>query len=204
MLKLFAVFSMIIDHVGLAFYPHLIFLRIFGRLAFPIFAYYLVQGYIHTSSLKKYALRLLFFGFASQGIYMLFVGAIKINILFELFLGLVALHSYKNKDYIVLIGVLWATLLIPIDYSLYGILTILGFYIFQEKRKTIFVQSLVNMAGVFLLGPIQAYSLVSTPLILYYPKSFPKIQLNKYFFYVFYPAHLALLYFLSRWLLFPR
>ncbi len=62
-LKWIAIITMIIDHIGAVLYPvsqypDMAFLRIIGRIAFPIFAFLIVEGYRHTGNLKAYAVRL--------------------------------------------------------------------------------------------------------------------------------------------------
>ena len=52
-LKLIAIISMLIDHIGAILFPSSEVLRIIGRLAFPIFAFIIVEGYFHTKNLKK-------------------------------------------------------------------------------------------------------------------------------------------------------
>src|SRR4030065_495614 len=83
-LKIIGIVTMAIDHIGLILYPEVILLRVIGRLAFPIFAWYLVQGYMHTSSLKKYALRLGIFAVAIQAPYYFVTHLSNLNILFTL------------------------------------------------------------------------------------------------------------------------
>lgn len=74
MLKLLAALFMLIDHTGYLFSPwlseslHLV-ARSIGRLAFPIFAYYVAVGFRRTRSLVKYFLRLTFFAAVSQIIF---------------------------------------------------------------------------------------------------------------------------------------
>ena len=196
-LKMLGAIFMVVDHIGLILYPNIVFLRILGRLAFPIFAYYLVQGFIHTSSFKKYALRLFIFGVAAQIPFFIATHIKILNIFFTLFVGLMALLAYERKKYLAVLAIILISGLIPMDYSFYGILTILVFYVFQEKKLATLAQAMVNILGVFALGPIQAYALVGSVLALYYPKNLPKIQINKYFFYFFYPVHLAIIYGLS-------
>jgi len=196
-LKIIGIIAMAVDHIGLALYPNIPFLRIIGRLAFPIFAWYLAEGFIYTSSFKKYASRLFFFALISQIPAMLVAKTYNLNILFSLLLGLFALQAYKNKRYLTLGALVLLSAIIPVDYSFYGLLTILFFYIFKERKTAFLVQSVLNIAGVFLLSPIQAFSLTGAALALYYPKNLPKLRLNKYFFYIFYPVHLLVIYGLS-------
>ena len=58
MLKIIAMISMVIDHVGDMFFPELLWLRMIGRLAMPVFAFCITEGYIHTRNRKKYLLRM--------------------------------------------------------------------------------------------------------------------------------------------------
>jgi len=91
-LKLAAALSMIVDHVGLVFFPQIMPLRIIGRIAFPIFAAGIADGYRHTSNLKMYFYRLLFFGAISQIPFMILFGKNELNIIFSLLLSLVHLR----------------------------------------------------------------------------------------------------------------
>lgn len=70
LLKLTAMITMLIDHIGAVLFPGVMILRTIGRIAFPIFAYQISKGFRHTSDLKKYATRLLIFGLISQIPYM--------------------------------------------------------------------------------------------------------------------------------------
>ena len=53
-LKMIALVTMLTDHIGAIFYPDMIALRVIGRIAFPIYCFLLVQGFLHTSNLKIY------------------------------------------------------------------------------------------------------------------------------------------------------
>jgi hypothetical protein len=193
-LKIIGIVTMAIDHVGLILYPQVIFVRVIGRLALPIFAWYLTQGYIHTSSLKKYVLRLGIFAVAAQVPYYIATHRTTLNIFFALLLGLLALYAWEKKRYFLVGIIIVISGVIPLDYSFYGILMILAFYIFQEKKMAFLSQAIVSSVGLYLYGVIQPFSLVGVALALYYPKNFTKIQINKYFFYFFYPIHLAIIY----------
>ena len=74
-LKLIALVTMIIDHVGAIFFPQFIWLRYIGRLSMPIYAFLLVQGYMHTRNFNRYALRMGIFALLSEVPYdLLFQG----------------------------------------------------------------------------------------------------------------------------------
>ena len=53
-LKMIAIITMLIDHVGHVIFPEIAILRIIGRFSFPIFCFLLVEGFFHTSNVKKY------------------------------------------------------------------------------------------------------------------------------------------------------
>lgn len=61
-----AMFTMLLDHIGLLFFPDIDLFRSIGRVAFPIFAWSLTKGFIHTSNRKAYFKRLLLFAVLSQ------------------------------------------------------------------------------------------------------------------------------------------
>ena len=103
-LKVIAIITMFCDHFGDAFIGHTSFLNLIGRIAFPIFAFQITEGYIHTKSLKKYMTRLGIFAIISQIPFILFIRkfinptSISLNVFFTLFLGLLSIFLY---DYIV-------------------------------------------------------------------------------------------------------
>lgn len=101
-LKLIAIISMIIDHVGAAFFPGMTIFRTIGRIAFPIFAYQLAKGYKHTSNLNKYAGRLFIFALISHVPYIYFLGdgltpnPLALNVMFLLLAGIGALMLFDG------------------------------------------------------------------------------------------------------------
>ena len=122
-LKIIALISMTCDHSSYVIFGHFSFLNYIGRLAFPIFAFQISEGYIHTKNLKKYLLRLFVFALISQIPFMLFTSIyssnLYLNIFFTLFLGLIAITIFdflnkiecknKNMHYLyIFIGVVFA------------------------------------------------------------------------------------------------
>lgn len=154
-LKIIACLTMLIDHVGFQFFIGSHILRIIGRIAFPIFAFLIAEGYYHTHDVKKYFKRLFIFGIISQIPYTLvnteyywkadpnFIFTIEAytksyNIFVTLILGLLAIYLYeKNKklgiSYLVIICVIIKLLKLPVEYECYGILVIFFFYIYRNK-----------------------------------------------------------------------
>ena len=99
-LKIIAIISMVFDHVGDACIKHLSAMNLIGRLAFPIFAFQISEGYYHTKNLKKYFLRLFLFALISQIPFMLFMStytnAFSLNIFCTLFVGLLAIFIHDK------------------------------------------------------------------------------------------------------------
>lgn len=196
-LKIIGIVTMAVDHIGLILFPQVIFLRIIGRLAFPIFAWYLAEGYVHTSSRKKYAMRLGLFAMATQAPYYLATNLNNLNIFFTLLVGLFAIDCFRKKRYISTVAIILLSGLIPLDYSFYGVLMILAFYIFRGQKRAFYSQAVISIAGFYVYGFVQLFSLFGVALSLYFPGDFPHVRINKYFFYFFYPTHLAIIYGLS-------
>lgn len=105
-LKIIAVLTMFIDHLGYIIWGRVTFFNYIGRLAFPIFAFQISEGYLHTRNLKKYFLRLIIIAIISQIPYSLFLSTylndyISPNIFFSLISGLLSITIYdklKEKD----------------------------------------------------------------------------------------------------------
>lgn len=204
-LKLMAITSMIIDHYGAIFAPNEGIYRYIGRLAFPIFCFLLVEGFIHTKDLKKYGKRLLIFALISEIPFDLaFYGRLGFehqNIFFTLFIGLVMMYFLErskntwNKVSIVSMAMIAAFLLV-VDYNIVGIIYILAFYltkdIFRVKRipLLVLVLSIVNLS---FASMTQQFSLLALPLLFFYNGELgPVNSWRKGFFYIFYPLHLGI------------
>ena len=65
-LKLIAMLTMVIDHIGDIFFPEVFWMRFVGRIAMPIFAFFIAEGYSYTHDRKKYLLRLGLFALISE------------------------------------------------------------------------------------------------------------------------------------------
>ena len=206
-LKLIAITSMMIDHYGAIFAPQEDIYRYIGRLAFPIFCFLLVEGFIHTRDIKKYGQRLLIFALISEIPFDLaFYGSIELshqNIFFTLFIGLVMMyfleksHDTWNKISIISMAMIAAFILL-VDYNIVGIIYILLFYLTKDmvriKRLPLIaiVLSIVNLG---LAGMTQQFSLLALPLLFFYNgKLGPVNKMAKSFFYIFYPLHLGIFY----------
>lgn len=199
-LKMIAIISMLIDHVGYIFFPSVMMFRIIGRLAFPIFAYVLAEGFVYTKDVKKYLLRLGLFALLSEIPYDLaFKGSMlefsHQNVFFTLFFGVLMLYAMSRVKNIF---IQYATVLVALlvcqflhtDYSSIGVLLVFVFYVFRQRT----VEKLLIVGFIFLglTGDLQLYALLALLLIvLHNGEQGPKM---KAFFYLFYPAHLLILY----------
>ena len=133
---------------GLTFLGSPSYLNIIGRIAFPIFAFQISEGYKHTKNLKMYFLRLFIFALVSQIAFMLFRISIgltnfELNIFFTLLLGLSSITIYdkiKQKYNNKYLGILPVILLIILgqilkcDYGWYGVAIIFLFYLFKDNK----------------------------------------------------------------------
>ena len=80
-LKIIAMISMLIDHVGYYLFPSLLALRAIGRLAFPIFAYMIAEGCTHTRNRWRYFLTVAGIGIVCQTTAFLVAGSLHLEIL---------------------------------------------------------------------------------------------------------------------------
>lgn len=202
-LKMMAIITMAIDHVGAVFFPQYIILRIIGRLAFPIFCFLLVEGFYHTRDVHKYMLRLGIFAFVSEipfdlAFFGTFIEFTHQNVFFTLFLGLLALYLLNTKMLLVTktVGVfllMFLAELLHTDYGAIGILMILVFYSFREKL--IIKSASIGIINMLLVGGVQAYATFSViPILLYNGRRGYNL---KYIFYAFYPVHLIIIFIVS-------
>ncbi len=207
-LKLIALTTMIIDHYGAIFQNDVLAFRIIGRLAFPIYCFLLVEGYFHTSDIKKYAKRLFIFALISEVPFDLAfynnIGFVHQNIFFTLFIGFITIYLLDNKDgkynfhktAIIIVACLTAILL-SVDYNAIGIVYIVAFYKTRNfdklKRFKIigFVMFVVNLTSYW----VQQFSLLALiPIYLYNKELGPKYKIIQLSFYAAYPLHLIIFY----------
>ena len=208
-LKMIAIITMLIDHTGAMLFPQHLFLRIIGRIAFPIFAFMIVEGYTHTRNVYKYMGRLAIFAVISEIPYNMLSSFRWIvwsnrNIFFTLLIGLITIHlihtlkiHFAFRLLIGLSGMVLAELL-GTDYGALGVITILLFYMFrtEKARALLFVALLHVFSGLELTArggyiPIQSFAALSVIFIAFYHgRKGPSL---KYAFYLFYPAHITIL-----------
>lgn len=205
-LKLIALITMIIDHIGLLLLPEMKLFRIIGRLSFPIFAYFIAEGWYYTKNKAKYTLLIAIFALITQPIYHFTLSDTKLNILFTFLLAIALMYlidkcSAKNIEFIIylvvfLIVLIFVSILDFIDYGLLGVLLPTIFYMFRDNHIKYLISTITIAIFSVLFSTIQLFSIISIVLLYMYNGEKGKLNL-KYAFYVVYPAHMILLYLIS-------
>ena len=216
-LKIIALITMIIDHIGGALFPQFLFLRVIGRIAFPIYAFFIAQGCIYTKDYKKYLSRLFIFALVSEIPYDLcfntYPNYIKINFLnqtntiYTLFLGAFLIFvfiklediniSYFKKLFIKIIScifILFISIILQTDYSAWGIILILTFYLFRnDKMAMLLIPLLLIIYKYVNYFNFSLFLFNILPLgLLYFYNNKKGINL-KWLFYIGYPLHLLII-----------
>lgn len=212
-LKLIAMISMVFDHAGDMFFPDVMWPRMIGRLAMPIFSFFIAEGFSHTRDRKKYLCRLGIFALISEIPFDLaFEGKIGFshqNIMLSFFLAVVALMLYdwiqggtKSEenhasigktvlDVIAVAAIAALSLLLRADYTIFAVIAVSLFYVLRQKHPL--VRTGVGVAFLALTRTVGYYcttGLSFIPLAMYNGK---KGKGLKWLFYGFYPGHLLLL-----------
>ena len=227
-LRLLAILFMVLDHLWATVVPGNLWLTCLGRLAFPIFAFQLCEGYRHTGDFRRYRRRLLVFALLSEIPFNLFYAGSVIfpfhqNVLFTLLLGLLAIRQAdrlrreegikkKSLRCLALLLILAGGVVLFPDYGLMGVMTVLCFFVFRDHR--LFQLAAMAVLNIFAfkgqtipvsLGalafdfPIQGFALLALPLIwLYNGEKGPGGKGLRLFWYIFYPLHMLALYFIQR------
>jgi len=203
-LKIIAIITMTIDHVGAVLFPKDMIFRVIGRMAFPIFCFLIVEGFFHTKDVKKYVIRLGIFALLSEIPFNLLVsGSIfdikHQNVYFTLLIGLVVIYAINKstnqlQSSVILVAGMAISMVLMTDYSFYGVLLIYVFYTMYEKRA----KACITMGAMsFFMGIIQGAAILSAlPILMYNGKKGPAFANKKawkYMFYVFYPVHMIVI-----------
>lgn len=240
-LKIIAVLSMLVDHTAATILERMLiqmplwgpinnrnydqyyniyqFLRSVGRMAFPIYCFLLVEGFVYTKNRAKYALRLFLFALLSEVPFDMafrysFFDMSYNNVFFTLWIGLLTIMAVdfvrkkigRESDsgaralavgagkvlliaLVLLVGCVAADPLLHTDYGAAGVIAIFLIYVFREHRMTGF--ALAVLALTLLSSETEIVALLMlVPLYCYNGTRGRQI---KYFFYAFYPVHLLIL-----------
>ena len=226
-LHMMAMIFMLCDHLWGTIIPGNDWLTCIGRLTFPIYAFLIVEGYFHTKSLKKYIGRLLIFAILSEIPFNLAMGSslffpLHQNVLWSFLISIGLIHwneKVKEKKVWKRILVIIASLCIAsivgiitfVDYYNAGILMVLVFYFFKDKKWWCYLGQLVCMwyINFEMLGGLsyevnlfgqthfiarQGFALLALiPIWLYRGKQGYHSKPLQYAYYAFYPVHLLIL-----------
>jgi hypothetical protein len=231
-LKVIAIISMAIDHTAIALIQNVfltcgdlssgsirvlrslyILMRSLGRLAFPIYCFFLVQGFLYTHSRRAYTLRLLLFGFLSEipfdlALYGTAWYPFHQNVMFELAAAVIMLALFEAIRSVRSLRIARRTILLSrtvslaaaflssilcmiiaetlrLDYGWMGLCLILLLYV-TRTRPGLQCAAGAAFTALFELPGAAAF-------LLLYLYNGQRGRQKKYFFYAFYPAHLLLL-----------
>lgn len=217
-LKVLAVVSMVADHYAYFMLeygsPLYEALRCFGRIAFPVFALLIAEGFAHTRDRMRYFLTLLSVGIVSELPWHMLNGDDgSHNVMFTLALGVVALSVFDRLCEHGIVCFAGVSIIASIawwfgsDYEWRGILMIVIFYML--RRQTIepwmtrgeICYPLQSMLQISLTLPLMSHygvvgSILASIAIFLHDGTRGSIKgvVAKYSFYAFYPLHLMLLY----------
>ena len=224
-LKLIAVCTMFIDHMGDTLFPGVMWLRCIGRVAFPIFCFLIAEGCVHTHDRKKYALRLLVFALLSEIPFNLMTGRAvwnpyDQNVLWTLLLGAAVCWSIdgvlkrRTAPAFVLTGAamvaaFWLLEVFCTDYGGWGMLLVALFYGVRRSPYGQAGKMAAQAVGLafFCIGvmggvTIELWALTAlVPIWLYNGQRGFSHKAVQYGFYAFYPLHILILSLIALYLM---
>ena len=212
-LKLIAMLSMLIDHVGVFLFPSILVFRMIGRIAFPIFAYMIAEGCRHTRNRTRYLAGIAGLGTVCQIVMTVMTNSHHMGILLTFSLAILVIYAtdafLAEQTLVRAIGmtlviggaVFFSTVmpLIPrfhgfkMDYDVFGILLPVLLYYANGRRPKLISATALLLIYALLTNYVQFFALFAIPLLFLYDGTRGRARL-KYLFYVFYPLHLAVIY----------
>lgn len=213
-LRLLALATMLLDHIGLALLPGFPALRMVGRMSFVLYCFLLVEGYVHTHSRRAYLTRLLILAVISEVPFDLFLfaqpfNALEQNVLFTLALSLCALSivdTYGSNAPLAMaltLSLCLTAMLARVSYAWLGIVLCLCFYAYRDRPlpRAVGVVCLELLYSLSLLCAGESFSwalfnlcslAALAPISLYNRRPGPRAL--RLAFYVAYPLSLLALY----------
>lgn len=191
-IKVIAIIAMLVDHFALIYFPHSFPLQLLGRVSYPLIAWLIANGAIHTRDINRYLRRLFIFAVIAQ-IPIEFVYAwygsfhLFFNVLFTLFFGLLAIRCLQTTwrpvlQWMCVLGCIVGASLMHTDYGAGGVLSIIAFYVFFNRPMLMIASQVVVLAiltnlsffiapgfgSALFMHPLEKYALIALPLILLY------------------------------------
>lgn len=197
-----AMVTMLIDHVGATWFEEQQLFRIIGRMAFPIYAYYVVQGMELTSNRKRYVTRLAIIAGLSQAPFSLLFNTWAVSVVGTFLVCVLTLYALSNERYSIaqrtilfMSGVLFL-LIVPCDYGIYALILML---IYRYISGIYMVAGHLGLNLLFVLtmntSVIQVWSLLPTLLfsMRHQVGRVMAMRVPKLLWRAFYPGHLIVL-----------
>ena len=207
---------MVIDHVGIIFFPDIVILRIIGRLSMPLFAYCIARGFSSSrkhGTVEAYIKRMAVFAAVSQIPYMLMVKTIRGNIgvtwlICQLILYLTEKQNKSKKDYFAIAALAVLAAVAPMDYGVYGIGFTVIFYFFYVERFDwnkfligFIILHIFALTQTLSFGLFQIFTLPCILGLEMLRKYDSKIKISRKFFYGFYTLHMLCFILIKTFLL---
>ena len=225
-LKIIACVSMIFDHIGIIMFPTAIWLRAIGRLAYPLFAFCIAEGCYYTKDKIKHLIIIALLGVAIQLFEYVFLEMIDLSIFIVFSISIILIYllddidkAIRNKKKItsiisisifsaLLVGLnilAYYTLIFDANFGYYGIMVPVILYAIKKYLNKhswwIYIDCIVLVflfvARTFITkNVVVLFSFLVIPLLLMYNEKRGKWKI-KYFFYLFYPLHLVVIYLIN-------
>lgn len=212
-LKIIALMAMTIDHVGLMLLPDYEWMRIVGRIAFPIFAFMIAEGCRYTRSRLRYLLQIALMGISMQIVFFVATRSLYQSVFISFTLAIILIYvidkakKEQQIKYWIYVGlsvftITFLCLGLPnvlyktdydIDYNIVGVLIPVTCYFAKSKKFRMLVFALDLIALSVFYGGVQWFCLLAIPLIGMYNYQKGRFEL-KNFFYFYYPTHLSVIF----------
>ncbi len=222
-LKLLACVFMLIDHAGMLLFPHAEWMRCVGRLAFPIFAFFIAEGCRYTKNRLKHLLLILLLGIGCEAVYILADGRYYGNILLTFSLSVSLIYLWQACHERLINGnrtaLLWGVLFLAataataffvetfgVDYGFAGVMTAVLVSFAHDRSDHAPWRWWYSLSARLILLTAALLWLTSVNFMparqVWCLVAVPLLMLYngkagnrrfKYGFYVFYPLHLAVL-----------
>lgn len=199
-LKIIATIFMIIDHIGLFIFPDISILRMLGRIAFPIYAFLLINTFNYTKNRKAKTKKLYIYGLITQLVFLICGIGTNWNVFISMeiaFFIMVMDNDNINKSilFTIIFGVI--SVIMGKIGTLYEILIILGIYEYRKKEKKLISFILLVTPFIFYNNILFAiFTIIGLSVCKLYNGKY-KAEKYKNWFWWFYPAHILILYLIS-------
>ena len=211
-LKIIAMVTMVLDHVGVALFPGIPWLRILGRLAFPIYAFMIAEGCRHTRSMGRYWGAMAILAAICQIVYFVAMDSLYMCILVTFSISIVLIWLLQKAEstkkdlwdfafFAGVCGALFLCELLPhmlprrdlyVDYGFIGVMVPVCIYMAKTRQAQMTATLSVLVVLSATSDSLQWWCLLAVPLLLMYNGQRGKWNL-KWFFYLFYPIHLVVI-----------